>query len=139
MGNQTISRINIRSNISCKMLRLSLILALVFVGISSGLPVAQQAAAGGQGDQRIFGNLLGAVQGAWNGLTRPEQYNDNFGFGYPLTTNNFGGGGFQGGYNQGGFNQGYNQGYGGFNQGYGGFNQGYGGYNQGYGGYNQWG
>jgi len=124
------------------MLRLSLILALAFVGISSAIPVAQQAAGGaaGQGDQRIFGNLLGAVQGAWQGLTRPDLYNNNFGFGYPLTTNNFGGGGFQGGYNQGGFNQGYNQGYGGFNQGYGGFNQGYGGYNQGYGGFNQqWG
>merc|ERR1711962_485808 len=135
MGNQTISRINIRSNISCKMLRLSLILALVFVGISSALPVAQQSAAGGtaggQGDQRIFGNLLGAVQGAWNGLTRPEQYNNNFGFGYPLNTSHFGGGGFQGG-----FNQGYNQG--GWNQG--GWNQGYGGgYNQGYGGFRPWG
>jgi len=116
------------------MLRLSVVLALAFIGTSSALPVAQEAAAAdgaaGPGDQRIFGNLLGAVQGAWNGLTRPEQYNNNFGFGYPLTTNHFGGGGFQGGYNQGGFNQGYNQGYGGFNQGYGGYNQGYGGYNQ---------
>jgi len=114
------------------MLRLSLVLALAFIGISSGLPVAQEAAAAdgaaGPGDQRIFGNLLGAVQGAWNGLTRPEQYNNNFGFGYPLTTNNF-----QGGYNQGGFNQGYNQGWGGYNPGYAG------GYNQGYGGFNQWG
>jgi len=116
------------------MLRLSLVLALAFLGISSALPVAQEAAAdgaAGPGDQRIFGNLLGAVQGAWNGLTRPEQYNNNFGFGYPLTTNNF-----QGGYNQGytgGFNQGFNQGYGGYNQGYGGYNQGYGGFNQ------QWG
>merc|ERR1711962_1867489 len=131
MGNQTISRINIRTNISCKMLRLSLILALVFVGISYALPVAQQAAAGGQGDQRIFGNLVGAVQGAWQGLTRLELYNNNFGFGYPLNTNHFGGGGFQGG-----FNQGYNQG--GWNQG--GWNQGYGGgYNQGYGGFRPWG
>merc|ERR1719441_12317 len=103
------------------MFRFSVILALALVGLSSALPVAQQTAAGGtegQGDQRFFGNLLGAVQGAWQGLTRPELYNDNFGFGYPLNTNNFGGGGFQGGYNQG-----YNQG--GWNQG--GWNQGYGG------------
>merc|ERR1712121_522565 len=116
----------IRTNTTCKMFRLSVILALAIVGISSALPVAQQTTAGGaagQGDQRFFGNLLGAVQGAWQGLTRPELYNDNFGFGYPLTTNHFGGGGFGGGYNQGGWNGGYG-----------------GGYNGGFGyGYNQWG
>merc|ERR1711872_158096 len=110
------------------MLRLSLLLALAFVGISYALPVAQQAAAGdaeGPGDQRIFGNLLGAVQGAWNGLTQPQNYNNNFGFGYPLNTNQFGGGGsggFGGGYNQGGFTGGYGGGYnGGFGYG-GGYN-----------------
>merc|ERR1711874_629651 len=97
--------------------------ALAFVGISSALPVAQQTAAGGPADQRIFGNLIGAVQGAWQGLTRPELYNNNFGFGYPLNTNHFGGGGFGGVYNQGGWNGGYG-----------------GGYNGGFGyGYNQWG
>merc|ERR1712168_1397492 len=101
------------------MLRLSVILVLALVGLSSALPVAQQAAAGGaagQGDQRIFGNLLGAVQGAWQGLTNPQQYNNNFGFGYPLNTNQFGGhksGGFGGGYN-GGF--GYGSGYNPYNQ-----------------------
>merc|ERR1712198_355697 len=109
-----------------KMFRLSAYLALALVGLSSALPVAQQTAAGGtegQGDQRFFGNLLGAVQGAWQGLTRPELYNDNFGFGYHLNTNNFGGGGFGGGYSQGGWNGGYG-----------------GGYNGGFGyGYNQWG
>merc|ERR1711872_1179652 len=103
---------------TAKMLRLSVILSLALVGLSSALPVAQQAAAGGaaggQGDQRIFGNLLGAVQGAWQGLTRPELYNNNFGFGYPLNTNHFGGAGF--GYNQGGWNGGYG---GGYNRGFG--------------------
>ena len=115
-----------RTNTPSKMFRLSAYLALALVGLSSALPVAQQTAAGGtegQGDQRFFGNLLGAVQGAWQGLTRPELYNDNFGFGYPLNTNNFGGGGFGGGYNQGGWNGGYG-----------------GGYNRGFEyGYNQWG
>merc|ERR1712002_810218 len=116
-------RTSIRTNTSSKMLRLSLVLALALVGISSALPVAQQAASGGQGDQRIFGNLLGAVQGAWQGLTQPQLYNNNFGFGYPLNTNQFGGGGFGGVYNQGGWNGGYG-----------------GGYNGGFGyGYNQWG
>merc|ERR1711872_878039 len=105
-----------------KMLRLSLILALV--GLSSALPVAQQAGQGGQGDQRIFGNLLGAVQGAWHGLTQPQNYNNNFGFGYPLNTNQFGSGGFGGVYNQGGFTGGYGGGYnGGFGYG-GGYNPG---------------
>merc|ERR1711982_50659 len=111
------------------MFRLSVLISLALVGqLTSAIPVSQQAqaaAAGsstGQGDQRIFGNLLGAIQGAWQGLTRPEQFNNNFGFGYPLTTNHLGGGGF-GGYNQGGWNGGYG-----------------GGYNAGYGyGYNQWG
>merc|ERR1711962_1713680 len=106
-----------------KMLRLSLILALAFVGLSSALPVAQQAAAGGaaagQGGQRIFGNLLGAVQGAWQGLTQPQLFNNNFGFGYPLNTNQFGSGGFGGVYNQGGWTGGYGGGYtGGFGYGY---------------------
>merc|ERR1712002_1149801 len=124
-------RTSIRTNTSSKMLRLSLILALALVGISSALPVANQAAAGGQGDQRIFGNLLGAVQGAWQGLTQPQLYNDNFGFGYPLNTNQFGGhnsGGFGGVYNQGGFTGGYG----------GGYNGGFG-YGGGYNPYNQWG
>merc|ERR1712002_335549 len=123
-------RTSIRTNTSSKMLRLSLVLALALVGISYALPVAQQAAAGGQGDQRIFGNLLGAVQGAWHGLTQPQNYNNNFGFGYPLNTNQFGSGGFGGVYNQGGFTGGYGGGYnGGFGGGYGG------GYNP----YQQWG
>jgi len=100
-------------------------MALALIGLTSALPVAQQAAAAGatgQGDQRIFGNLIGAIQGAWQGLTRPEQFNNNFGFGYPLTTNHLNGG-FGGPYNQGGWNGGYG-----------------GGYNAGFGyGYNQWG
>merc|ERR1711951_46211 len=114
-------RTDIVSSTTNKMLRLSLILALAFVGLSSAIPVAQQAAggAGGQGDQRFFGNILGAVQGAWQGLTRPELYNNNFGFGYPLNTNNFGGGGFGGVYNQGGWTGGYGGGYnGGWGYGY---------------------
>merc|ERR1711874_31686 len=123
----TTFRTSISTNTSSKMLRLSL-LALALVGISSALPVAQQAAAGGaggQGDQRIFGNLLGAVQGAWQGLTQPQNYNNNFGFGYPLNTNQFGSGGFGGVYNQGGFTGGYGGGYnGGFGYG-GGYNPGY--------------
>merc|ERR1712133_241873 len=89
-----------------KMLRLTVLMALALISLSSALPVTQQAAAAGatgQGDQRIFGNLLGAIQGAWQGLTRPEQLNNNFGFGYPLTTNHLNGG-FGGAHNQGGWN-----------------------------------
>merc|ERR1711872_627961 len=89
-----------------KMRCLSMILVLAFVGMCAAIPVAQQAAAGtpGQGDQRIFGNLLGAVQGAAHGLFNPQQYNNNFGFGWG---------------NQGGYGYGYNQG--GYGGGYGGY------------------
>merc|ERR1711872_248248 len=93
-----------------KMRCLSMILVLAFASLCVALPVAQQAS-GQQGDQRIFGNLLGAAQGAVHGLFSPQNYNNNFGFGWG--------------------NQGY-----GYN-GYGGYGGGYGGYNP-Y-GYNIWG
>merc|ERR1712042_24746 len=94
-----------------KMRCLSMILVLALASMCVALPVAQQAAAapGQAGDQRIFGNLLGAVQGAAHGLFNPQQYNNNFGFGW----GNQGGYGY--GYNQGGYGGGYYNPYGSYN------------------------
>ncbi|CAL4119892.1 unnamed protein product [Meganyctiphanes norvegica] len=102
---------------------LLIILISALVGMCVAQPVAQQqtaaAAPGQQGEQRIFGNLLGAAQGAVQGFFNPGGYNQ-----------------YGGGYNQ--FGGGYNQFGGGYNQFGGGYNP-YGGYGGGYGGgYNQY-
>merc|ERR1711915_110568 len=89
-------------NTTAKMRSLSVVVVLALVGMCWSLPVAQQAAAspGGQGDQRIFGNLLGAAQGAIQGFTQPQLYNNNFGFGWGNQGwGNQGYGGYYGSYN----------------------------------------
>merc|ERR1712198_642400 len=92
----------------------ALVLSMTCQSLALPQPLAQQATSG-QGDQRIFGNLLGAAQGAVQGFLNPGLYNNH--------------GHFHGGYYP----------YGGYNPyGYGGFG-GYGGYGQGFGyGYNQY-
>ncbi|KAK7087040.1 hypothetical protein SK128_016993 [Halocaridina rubra] len=80
-----------------KMRFLALLLVVLVAGLVSARP---QSTAGTQGNQRIFGNLLGAAHGAFHGFLHPGSVHGGYGFGNPY-------GGF-GGYPYGGYGYGYN-------------------------------